>query len=95
MNYALEDFSTMVRKLRFQGVNLYDKEFIRGILPRIQVIINSLEYECSTLYSLLPIMNSNVVFSVSMDALQDIALKKKEELDQWSEIYNSLITLTS
>lgn len=86
MNYSLEEFSTMLRKLQNSGVNQYDKEIIMQMLSQTNQIVDILDDEGRRMNAMISMMDSSRTFGMCMEAMTSALNKKRQEIEAWEDI---------
>ena len=86
MNYALEELSTMLRRLQNTGVAQYDKEIIMQMLSQVNQMMENLDDECRKMNAMMNMMDSNRTFGMCMDAMMSALNMKRQEMAAWEDI---------
>ncbi len=86
MNYALEELSTMLRRLQNTGVDQYDKEIIMQMLSQVNQMMENLDDECRKMNAMMNMMDSNRTFGMCMDAMMSALNMKRQEMAAWEDI---------
>lgn len=86
MNYALEELSTILRRLQNIGVNQYDKNIIMQMLSQVNQMMENLDDEYRKMSTMINMMDSNRTFGMCIDAMISALNMKRQEMAAWEDI---------